>query len=123
VAHHPDSPLGDRNSSKPLLFDTNTMPPSDRLHRLRDAVGRAVVRVEIEHHTQPEAVRARCVGRPAAPEYAIIARADADDMTPKSGRSNMFHPPYASDGRTADLSTALRRKMPSPTPNDDLEIT
>jgi AraC-like DNA-binding protein len=39
------------------------MPPSDRLHRLRDEVGRAVVPVEVEYHTNPEAVRARCVGR------------------------------------------------------------
>ena len=65
MAHHPDSKFGDRNSSMPLLFDTNTMLASDRLQRLRDAFGRAVVPVEIEHHTNPAAVRARCVGHNA----------------------------------------------------------
>jgi hypothetical protein len=68
------------------------MPPSDRLHRLQDSVGRAVVPVEIEHHTNSEAVRARCVGRNAGRlsvltvnstpltlrRTAALARADPD---------------------------------------------
>ena len=49
----------------PVLFDTNAMPPGDRGRWLRDAFGRAVVPVEIEHHTDPEAFRARCEGRNA----------------------------------------------------------
>lgn len=49
----------------PVLFDTNTMPAGDRHRRLRDTFGRVVVPVEIEHHTDPEAFRARCQGRSA----------------------------------------------------------
>jgi AraC-like DNA-binding protein len=46
-----------------VLFDTATIRPGDRLDRLRDAVGTAVVPVEIEHHTSPDRVAARAVGR------------------------------------------------------------
>jgi hypothetical protein len=46
-----------------VLFDTATIQPGDRLDRLRDAVGTAVVPVEIEHHTSPDRVAARAVGR------------------------------------------------------------
>lgn len=46
-----------------VLFDTATIGPGDRLDRLRDAVGAAVVPVEIDHHTSPDRVVARGVGR------------------------------------------------------------
>ncbi|MEV7007961.1 helix-turn-helix domain-containing protein [Streptosporangium sp. NPDC051022] len=46
-----------------VLFDTATVPAGDRLDRLSEAVGDAVVPVEIEHHTSPDAVAARCLGR------------------------------------------------------------
>ena len=51
-----------RNSSLPELFDTATMPPDDRLRLLRDAMGRAAVPVEIEHHVGADEVSARGAG-------------------------------------------------------------
>ena len=74
MVHHPDSSLGDRNSAAPVLFDTDTMPPTDRRRRLRDAVGRAIVPVEIEHHTSPDSVRAWCVGRNAGRLSVLTVR-------------------------------------------------
>jgi AraC-like DNA-binding protein len=47
----------------PELFDTATMPPDACLRLLRDAIGRAVVPVEIEHHVGPDEVSARGAGR------------------------------------------------------------
>ena len=49
----------DRNSSLPELFDTATMPPGDRIRLLRDAMGSAVVPVEVLHHVGPDEVSAR----------------------------------------------------------------
>jgi AraC-like DNA-binding protein len=53
----PSSP--DRNSSLSELFDTATMPAGDRLRLLQDAMGRAAVAVEIQHHVGPDEVSVR----------------------------------------------------------------
>lgn len=57
---HPLPP--DRNSSLSELFDTATMPPGDRLRLLQDAMGRAAVPVEIQHHVGLDEVSARGAG-------------------------------------------------------------
>jgi AraC-like DNA-binding protein len=62
MSRHPDSSPARRGTSTPVLYDTATMPPGDRLRRLRDAMADAVVPVEVEHHVSPEQVVAKCIG-------------------------------------------------------------
>jgi AraC-like DNA-binding protein len=63
MSRHLDSPPACRGTSTPVLYDSATMPPGDRLRRLRDAMADAVVPVEVEHHVSPEQVAAKCIGR------------------------------------------------------------
>lgn len=107
MAHYPDLPLGDRNSSIPLLFDIDTMPPSDRLHRLRDAFGRAVVPVEIECHTNPEAVRARCVGRNVGRLSVLTVHSTPVTLRRTAALARADHDPYV----VLELQRAGRRTV------------
>jgi AraC-like DNA-binding protein len=107
VALYPDLPLGDRNSSIPLLFDTDTMPPSERLHRFRHEVGRAVVPVEIEHHTGPEAVRARCVGRNVGRLSVLTVKSTPVTLRRTKALVRADHDPYV----VLELQRAGRRTV------------
>jgi AraC-like DNA-binding protein len=57
---HPLPPNRDGLLSE--LFDTATMPPGDRVRLLQDAMGRAAVSVEIQHHVGPDEVSVRGAG-------------------------------------------------------------
>lgn len=58
----PEPPPFPGNSSLPELFDTTTMPSCDRTRLLRDALGSAVVPVEVQHHVAPDEVSVRGTG-------------------------------------------------------------